>query len=290
MKAVEPTIKIGANGPWDYKAIPIIEKLTPKERIKLRSLNSSKSRRAFIKKFKGGFIHNSSYQSWWKVLATKVPNDFDFAVIHRYTNLRKHDYDLNKPLQCGNAVKNLKRFLYHQTGYHYPIALTEYNVGRKSARNLSSVALKLTIAEMIGEYLRSGVKIANYWPLRYNEKRALFYLSQKPTPLYYIFKNIATHTGKFILKTKSDNPKIYSWSSLHKKDKSLDIFIINKSHTKKSIIIHIPFSMKIIYKKTFGKNMPKKGKEERYHFSVKTQDWQAIVNPLTFSQIHLEEK
>jgi len=251
MKKVDPTIKIGANGPWDYKKVPILEYLSKQQVDRLRSLRSFKERKRLARRLRRQVRRNIQKkgwkQSWWKIVAEEAPESFDFAVIHRYTNIRKRDKDLRKPLRCDIPVFKLRNFLEELTGRNYPIALTEYNVAKRSAQGMSQISLSLTLAEMIGDYLKSGVIIANYWPMRLRDNRAMFTVNdiRKRFP-YYVFDAFSTNIGNTIMEANSDDPMIYVLAGKNTEKKEFIIYLINKNNRLENIKITLPFRCKII--------------------------------------------
>ena len=183
------------------------------------------------------------------MIAEEASGSFDFAVIHRYTNRRIRDKDLKKPLRCDEPVFMLRSFLRAKTGKTYPIALTEYNVGRKSGRRLSKIALSLTLAEMMGDYLKAGVEIANYWPVRLKDKRTMFGLQDmRKKPPYYVFKAFSDNVGKYLIHTESDDNMVYAIAGCGESSE-LNLFVVNKYDFTEKIKIHLkkPAFLKRIY-------------------------------------------
>jgi len=241
MKAVDPSIKIGANGPWDYRAAPIIDVLSDAEIRELHSLRTSKARKRFRKRFGKTFVRSRSVPSWWNVIAKEAADAFDFAVVHRYTPLRKRDKDLAKPLKCKQYVQRLRRFLSEKTGKYYPIAVTEYNVSGKSGKKLSKTALSLTLAEMMGNYLSAGVEMANYWPMRLRSKRAMFdEKTGAKRPPYYVFKAFSTLTDGYVLKTEGSSKRFYALATADKDERTVTLFMINKRKRPDTAEISLP--------------------------------------------------
>ncbi len=286
MKKVDPTIKIGAVGPWDYRKVPIVEYLPKRKVEELRSVKSFKERKRLAKSLKRQYRNQRVKEwkkSWWEVIAEEASGSFDFAVIHRYTNRRIHDRDLRKPLRCDRPVLKLRSFLEKITGKDYPIALTEYNVGRRSAQGLSSTALNLTLAEMIGDYLKAGVDIGNYWPLRLKDKRAMFSLrNMKKRSPYFVFKSFSSYCGDLILKASSTNPMIYVLASKNIKKKELIIFVINKQKFTDDVSIYFPIETKIsnILELNNSYYPDKLGKSSLDGFKKK---FRTIVDPLSLT-------
>ena len=240
MKAVDPTIKIGANGPWDYRATPIIDTLPESQVRYLRSLKTTKEKKRFRKRFKQTFVYSKKYPSWWEVVAGEAADAFDFAAIHQYTGHRKSDRDLLKPMRCERAVRDLRRFLREVSGKEYAIALTEYNVAAKSGERLSASALSLTLAEMMANYLNAGVELANYWPMRLKSKRALFTLKNSKRPPYYVFKAYSTLTDKYVLNVRGRDRFVYAFATGDEARSQITLFLINRTDAPQKAQVRLP--------------------------------------------------
>ncbi len=281
MKKVDPTIMIGAIGPWDYKQVAAIDYLPKDLQEQLRSLKSPQERRAFANKYVPIYRNQGDPKDpWWTVISRKH-DYFDFAVIHRYTGLRKDDQDLTKPLNCAEPVIDLRKFLLNATGVNYPIALTEYNVCNQ-CKNLSTIGLDLTLTEMIGDYLKAGVQIANYWPVRLKDARALFGLddmSIKPT--YYVFKGFSNYIGASILKTTSDNTMVYVIASNNPNQHKMTIFIVNKQDATAGITLKLPGKVQPVVSFAINKNNLKLHLLKRYPNSVFARQWNLQTAPLS---------
>ncbi len=236
MKAVDPSIKIGANGPYDVKDTPLVDILTSSEIEDLRSRRSSKAKKEFKNRYKKTFIKNDTIPSWWEEVVAFSGDSFDFAVIHRYTPRRASKHQMDRALQVGKQVGAIKSFLEQKLNKHIPVAVTEYNVANQS--KLEGIYDSLTMAEMIGNYLESGAFMTNYWPVRLNNKRSL--LGKKDfsaKPMYHIFKAISTNAGDIFLPIHIDNANIYAFATVDTNSSMMTLFIVNKSSVDANIDI-----------------------------------------------------
>ena len=158
MKAVDPTIKIGVNGPHSLKSFGFIDKLSNKDKSYIDSLDKNK-RRWYLKS------HNfRTYKilgkEWWRTLKN-VDRYFDFLSLHTYIKDRK---DLKKSLR---NISKLKRFFPSKD-----IAVTEYSYSRYC--KLNKVQKLHLLKDIFKSYLyNKNFIFVNYWPLRYNNERAL---------------------------------------------------------------------------------------------------------------------
>ncbi|MBT3381991.1 MAG: hypothetical protein HN742_26315 [Lentisphaerae bacterium] len=129
MKAVDPTIRTGAIG-----------HLHPNVRVSLGD--------------------HRDEDPWWPTIFDLAGDKIDFAVVHEYALSR-----FGVPLRKRDSVRTFREFLRkNQPDRHIPIALTEWNLNKKTEGTASEKALML--AERIGEYLLGGVDMATFWPLR----------------------------------------------------------------------------------------------------------------------------
>jgi len=159
MKAVDPTIKIGAIGPLGPTQIVTMEFVPDAERENVRKMGKQKRRelRAALMKKLGA---NRRGDAWWPTVVNAAGDAMDFAVVHRYhPNVFGPDINADKP------VAALRRFLREQIpNREIPVALTEWNLSRNA--KVTTLGHALALAELIGDYLAGGVDLATFWPLR----------------------------------------------------------------------------------------------------------------------------
>jgi len=247
MKKVDPTIKIGAIGPFSPKKISNIEYLTKKEIDILHSFTRVSDRKRYIKslhipkRIKKDKRIKSSVSSWWSVLAQEIGGYMDFAVVHRYSSHRLHNHQIDKPLHYDRPIKKLRRFLSRRTGRDIPIALTEWSFAKPS--DMTGIYKSLTLAEMFGDYLKSGLYISCYFML-YKSKptyRALFdHKTLQPKPIYYVFQAFSNLTNQNVLSTKVEKSSLYVLSTAGVNMKEMTLFLINKKNKQDLAKISLP--------------------------------------------------
>ena len=170
MRAVDPTIKIGAAGPGGVESVGFADRIGGEG---LRSLRTSGgnikktcgdlSREDCIEKIENNTNDSKPSQAWWPTLITEAAGSFDFAVIHRYdyAKMGGGKFPHTKKLQ------NLKTYLQQSTGRTIPLALTEWNTpNEKKHKPLTELDHLLEIAIQLGNNVVGGVDFAHYWPMR----------------------------------------------------------------------------------------------------------------------------
>jgi len=121
MKAVDPTIQIGALGPFSPTHVAPLDRLSPERQALLRTLRSGerKTRRA-------EFPPELAGAPWWPTVCQTAGKDFDFVIVHRYDNSRtEFPPAFVAPLSLAEPVQVLDRYLREQFGHEVPLALTE---------------------------------------------------------------------------------------------------------------------------------------------------------------------
>lgn len=226
MKAVDPSIQIGAVGPLEVNAIVATDQLTKAELDHERS-QSRAVRRDELKKTAAAKTEKNG-DAWWPTLANVAGKDMDFAIVHRYyPHVFGPDANADKP------VVAFKQFLAKQfPDRTIPVALTEWNVGKETPAGLTA---GLIVAELIGDYVTAGVDMACFWPMRYpgniTIRSMLDIKTNEPKPSYTVMKLYASNMGpgsKVIASTAS-NKQIYTCASLSENGRKLAIFLINKT-------------------------------------------------------------
>jgi hypothetical protein len=239
MKAVDPSIKIGAVGPLEVNAIVATDRLTKTELDHERN-QSRAVRRDELKKTAAAKAEKNG-DAWWPTLAKVAGADLDFAIVHRYyPHVFGPDANADKP------VIAFKQFLVNQfPNRTIPVALTEWNVGKETPAGLTA---GLIVAELIGDYVTAGVDMACFWPMRYpgniTIRSMLDLKSNDPKPSYTVMKLYSSSMGpgsKVVASTAS-NKQIYTCASLSENGKKLTIFLINKTQIKDPAEIFITAS------------------------------------------------
>ena len=230
MKAVDPSICIGALGPVYVHASAMLDTFTPEAAAQARSMQSWE-----IKKQKKDLARRADpAPEWWDTLVASARDHFDFAIVHRYDNSRTHFSQANTPpLRLAALVSELDRYLAEKLQRNVPIALTEWNTWRSA--ELGPAEHAITIAEQIGNYLEGGVDMATFWPMRFPRGkdsqyfRALLGFENKaPLPVYYVMQLFSSRMGDVLLRCEVSNRHVYAVSSRHGTDGRLVVFVVNR--------------------------------------------------------------
>jgi hypothetical protein len=162
MKAVDPTIKISANGHWDVEMVGSKERTTSSEwetirqmYLNIASRTDTEAADAYADSFKDTNITNGT-QKWWNNVADECGAYIDMISVHWYyggnTNMESMTTNLDQVRQV---------FKTKYPNRDYTMCMTEYNCNHDDH--------KLGISGLfdgIGRFLNAGVEIANFWPLR----------------------------------------------------------------------------------------------------------------------------
>jgi len=230
MKAVDPTIQIGALGAFSPKHAVALDRLPAAESKRVQALPKGQ-RRGIHSKLKPKLQKGTP---WWPTVCKIAGGHFDFAIVHRYDNTRRDFPAAAVPaLNLTAQIRELDTYLKQQFGREIPIALTEWNVWR-NATGLGKLGHALTIAEQIGNYLTGGVDLGNYWPMRYPRGKAkkeyfrglLNHDTKEPRAVFHVFKLFREHAVGRVVPVRVGNPNIYAFATRDKKSASL--FLINR--------------------------------------------------------------
>ena len=229
MKAVDPTIQIGALGAFSPKHAVALDRLSEAESKRVQALPKGQRRGIHAKlKFQPGGT------PWWPTVCKIAGGHFDFAIVHRYDGTRR-DFPpaAVPPLKMGPQIRELDDYLKQQFGKEIPIALTEWNVWR-NATGLGKLGHALTIAEQMGCYLTGGVDMGNYWPMRYPRGKAkkeyfrglLNHDTKEPRAVFHVFKLFRKHAVGRMVPVEVGNPNIYAFAT--QDEASATLFLINR--------------------------------------------------------------
>lgn len=239
MKAVDPTIKIGAVGPMEPSAVVPVDRLSKEELARERELARS-SRKDEVKK-KAGSKADAAGDAWWPTLLKVAGAQIDFAIVHRY-----YPTVFGPAANAGRPLVELRDYFQRELpGRHLPFALTEWNAGRDTASGGNSA---LIVAELIQDYVEAGVEMACLWPMRYpgsTGKRTLLDIaSNEPKPSYTVMKLYSSHMaqGSKLVKVGASNKSVLACASLAADGKHLAVFLLNKSSAKEKLetLITVP--------------------------------------------------
>ena len=214
MKAVDPAIQIGANGPWYSYGVGLKDRLPASERAKLDKLPgsgdpldtireiSNKARRAYRRT-----RPPIGAAEWWPTLARICGRHINFLIVHDYF------YSPKLIVQLPTQLKLIEADFRNQyPGKTFPILMSEFNVGR----NVAASQQPLEIFDIVGAMLKGGVGWSCFWPLRFPRGnwrfKALLYLrSKQPEPAYEMMHFLARRLiGAKLVKTDRNNVGAYA--------------------------------------------------------------------------------
>lgn len=230
MKAVDPSILIGALGPFGPRHSTFMDNLTPEGVAQARGAT-----RAQLKQKDKPFPKRSSPgPAWWPTVCKIAGGYFDFAVIHRYDGSRaRFGTGLATAINPGELVLELDAFFRGEFGREMPIALTEWNVN-KSAQ-LSPVEHGVSVAEMAMSYIAAGVDMANYWPMRYPSlgksgfREMLDSRTNEPRPAYQAIQLLASRAGRRIIAADCASLAVATLACSNDTADEVTVFIASRS-------------------------------------------------------------
>jgi len=204
MKAVDPSIRIGAIGPMSPASVSNVEGDEPR-------------------------------RAWWPAVVEAAGGAIDFAVVHQYFGWGGVTYErvAASRITVGERVGELKAFLRGKLGgREVPVALTEWNIGRHGGlRGMASVLIQ---AELVASYITGGVDMATFWPLRLPGKGGAFRAlldreTHRPLPAYQGLRLFATHTAERLVRSEASKPQVVPFATASADGARLVVFLINKS-------------------------------------------------------------
>lgn len=192
MRAVDPSIRIGASGPLQDDGVGFADKLTPAQLELLRSTGGGKrgqcgkgaSNKECVAKLQRAAPGKGANDEWWPTLARLAPGSFDFAVVHRYDRTRPGKDSEKNYVVFADRLQALSARLASVTGRPVPVSVTEWNStvepggGRKAQEDHL-----LDIAIQYGNLLAGGVVHAHFWPMRLPSKTRFTLLDDAGAPL-----------------------------------------------------------------------------------------------------------
>ena len=208
MKAVDPTIQVGAVGLVDPT----------------RSANNT---------MPDGSQANPPEPPWWPTVMKAAAKHVDFASVHAYPGNEKQTYEvfIDKGVWGGETLPDLRKFLDESLGRRVPIALTEWNIAAKNPTR--GMALAQAQANLLCRFLTAGVDMACLWPLRLprgNARGLLDYESRTPQPMYHVFQMLSTSLpGSAIVEARADDPRLFHFATLGEDGKTVTLVLIHKS-------------------------------------------------------------
>ncbi|MCC6354672.1 MAG: hypothetical protein IT577_12355 [Verrucomicrobiae bacterium] len=239
MKAVDPSVSVGALGPFGHDHTAFLDNLTDEGLAQARSAT-----RAQLKQKDRPFPRRSSPgPAWWPTVCEIAGGHFDFAIIHRYDATRaRFGAGPAAPIRPGELVAGLDAFLKRALGREMPIALTEWNTNRNA--ELSPAEHGVSIAEMAMSYLAAGVDLANYWPMRYPSigkagfREMLDSRTNGPRPAYHAIRLMASRAGQRIVAADCPSPVVAALACLKEGDRELTVFAASRS-ARHPVALHV---------------------------------------------------
>jgi hypothetical protein len=176
MKAVDPNIRIGANGPSSWNGQGFMDQLAPQARAAFReNLGQSKreckeSKRECLEEFGAAPRRDRGDGGWWPVLARVAGADIDFAVVHAYYRAGggrgKSSGGLGMPTTRAQGFQDMAQNWRAATGKPLPLALTEWNSWPDEGGPMPPHQHFLMATESILANTAAGVLHSAFWPMR----------------------------------------------------------------------------------------------------------------------------
>lgn len=205
MKAVDPSIRIGAVGPFSATEGSFIDRLTPSGLQKFESMTDDEldakkdalgaGQEGLLDWLNGGV--KVTPRAWWDVVAEKAGAKLDFIILHRYDATRAKG-DFSKPVTLADTIDDIRKVVAKHKSGGFEVAMTEYNVTDDA--NLKANEHCTVMAEQLIHLMRSKVSFANFWPLQKGDSAtSLLTPGGDARPRMEVFGDIAKHVGHHLL-------------------------------------------------------------------------------------------
>jgi len=205
MKAVDPSIKISANGHWDVQMVGTKERINPDQWEAIRQMYANIQSRQdtqaaddYVDLHKNNNIRDGS-EKWWNNVAEECGEYIDMISVHWYFGGGNNMSGMTTNL---NEIRDLFRKKYPDR--EYTLCMTEYNCNNDDH--------KLAISgffDGVTRFLKAGVEIATQWPLRngtHGGRTSMLYPSTKEEQYtYQILQLLAQNLQGDILEVISDD-------------------------------------------------------------------------------------
>lgn len=249
MKKVDPTIKVGANGPNRVYALGQLDRLSEDLFTAFRKLSrSDRKKPAIMRKFMAGSEEkNDPALAWWPIVCRMASDQIDFAVIHHYVSSSERggftDLGTNA-LDMQRHFSELRHYLAKQARRDIPLALTEWNVGR-NIPSITPFQAALTNVELAFNALNAGVEMSCFWPIRWPTERwddlAMFSTQGDPRPSYHALKMLYARLGDRTLACKvQGSGEVYAAATGDADKAVVDCFVINRCGLAEPIDVTLP--------------------------------------------------
>lgn len=255
MKKIDPTIRIGAIGPWADEAheIAFMDRLTPEAVISYRKIFREEHKEEKLgiglKEYAAKLNKNKTPEKmdlWWPTVAKLAKGHFDFIVTHRYDTRRKQSIS-GKGIPLKEEAFSIQEAVRIGAGKKLPIIMTEWNVGSEASESQTTIQHSLALAEMMANYLSAGMHGGNFWPARLHGhpytllKTKKDFVENDQMELLspgQVFKFFSKNVLRQIVQSSTTDESVDSLVSTNA-DKSLaNIILINRQNTP--IKIQIP--------------------------------------------------
>jgi hypothetical protein len=178
MKAVDPTIKISANGHWDVQMVGTKERTTQSQwetirqmYLNIASREDAQAAEDYANSYKNTNIRSGT-EKWWNNVADECGEYIDMISVHWYFNGGTNMGSMTNNL---NQIRDLFKSKYPNR--EYIMSMTEYN-----CIHSDHVLAISGLFDGIGRFLLAGVEIGNFWPLRNGidgNRRSLLHMNTK---------------------------------------------------------------------------------------------------------------
>ena len=231
MKAVDPTIQIGANGSWNSRGVGRKEQLSAEELAELDKLQSSgqpiRKIREVAKKLERPMKNknkpSADAEKWWPTLARICGGQIDFLIVHAYFYRESMIPELPAQLKAIQA-----EFKNHHPDKTYPVLMSEYNV----ARTVEASKQPLQLFDIQGAMLVGGVDWSCFWPLDFvntdwwTSLTLLDSKTKQPQVAYEIMSFLAQRlVGGTLVKTDPNDFGAYAV----RKDNQISVFLSGRT-------------------------------------------------------------
>jgi hypothetical protein len=251
MKAVDPTVKIGAVGPFSSSGVGFGDRLTASGKTRFRAMTPEEikthleefgSEEAFARWLNGGSVVSTS--PWWEVVAREAGDHFDFIVTHRYDATRSGG-DFTREVTTAQTIGEIRATVSAQHPGWPQVAMTEWNVAGESVMEPHEHVVAM--AEQLTHMLRSRLLFANYWPLRSkNSPFTLMTMEGAKKDSLEVFGAIARATepnlipSEVTLGTKVDVVASAKWKS-STSDVRRTVLVVNRSRvSQQARVVNLP--------------------------------------------------
>lgn len=243
MKAVDPSILIGALGPFGADQTVYLDTLTPEGLAHMRAVPRGQRKDASKRNFA---TRDTPGPAWWPTVCSIAGGQFDFAIVHRYDGTRQSIGDVTAPaIRPGAALEQLDAFFRKATGSRVPLALTEWNLSRTV--RMSPAEHGVSIAEMAMSYLEAGVEMANYWPMRYPSLKSsgframLDHETHEPRPAYHALRMLGARAGDRVAAVRNDAHAVAAMATVNDAGDRITVFAASR-HPRRAMRLRIaPF-------------------------------------------------